>query len=195
MAGQLGGLDVIRPELIAQIRRARELIWSAGVVAGGGWLIWQGGYLLTPVGSAVMLLGAALGVMAFRRMRFAQDIDAPGVVEVDEGQIGYLGPTVGGYVSLPELAELRLITMRGRRLWRLKQTDGQTILIPVDAAGADRLFDAFASLPGMDSGALVAALGRLDPAQEGETLPVTNTTIPEMRLIWRRRGAGVVVNS
>ena len=98
---------MIRPELIAQIRRAREVMWSAAVVAGGGWLIWLGGYLLTPVGSAVMLLGAALGVMAFRRMRFAQEIDAPGVVEVDEGQIGYLGPQTGGYVSIPELTELR----------------------------------------------------------------------------------------
>jgi hypothetical protein len=41
----------------------------------------------------------------------------------------------------------------------LKQSDGQALLIPVSAAGADRLFDAFASLPGMDSQALVTAAG------------------------------------
>ena len=188
-------MDLIRPELITQIRRSHEVIWSAGIMAGGAWLIWLGGYLLTPVGIAVILLGASLAIMAHRRMRFAQDTLAPGVVEVDEGQIGYLGPTIGGYVSLPELAELRLITLRGRRLWRLKQTDGQTILIPVDAAGADRLFDAFASLPGMDSGALVAALTPTEAVQSGQTLPAINTTVPEMRLIWRRRGAGVTVHS
>lgn len=186
---------MIRPELIAQIRRAHEVIWAAGVGSVGAWLIWLGGYLLVPIGSMAMLLGAALGVMAWRRMRFAQDIDAPGVVEVDEGQISYLGPTVGGSVSLPELAELRLITLRGHRLWRLKQTDGQTILIPVDAAGADRLFDAFASLPGMDSGALVAALGRPTTAASAQFLPVSAAAGPEMRLIWRRRGTGVAVQS
>ena len=59
----------------------------------------------------------------------------PGVVEVDEGQVGYLGPTFGGYVALPDLVELRLIAIRGQRLWRLKQADGQALLIPVAAAG------------------------------------------------------------
>ena len=191
---------MIRPEVFALIRRAQELIWAAGVIGVGGWLMWLGGYVLVPVGGAVMALGAALGIMAWRRMRFAQDTLAPGVVEVDEGQIGYLGPTIGGYVSLPELAEVRLITMRGRRLWRLKQNDGQTILIPVDAAGAERLFDAFASLPGMDSAALVAALAPPDPdpqvvAGTAQSLPAPTTAGPQMRLIWRRRGAGVAVRS
>lgn len=191
---------VIRPELIAATRRAQEVIWATGVMAFGAWLIWLGGYLLVPLGTAVIALGASLAIMAYRRMRFAQDTLAPGIVEVDEGQIGYLGPTIGGYVSLPELAELRLVTMRGRRLWRLKQTDGQTILIPVDAAGADRLFDAFASLPGMDSAALVAAVGRPDAGMpdagmSGQTMPITAATTPEMRVIWRRRGAGVAVQS
>ena len=186
---------MIRPALIAAFRRAHEVIWAAGVIAAGAWLAWLGGYLLVPIGAAVICLGAALGVMAWRRMRFAQEILAPGVVEIDEGQIGYLGPTIGGYVSLPELAELRLITMRGRRLWRLKQTDGQTILIPVDAAGAERLFDAFASLPGMDTGALVAALGPGDAFPTDQTLPALGATGPEMQVIWRRRGAGVVAQS
>ena len=191
---------MIRPEVFALIRRAQELIWAAGVIGVGGWLMWLGGYVLVPVGGAVMALGAAFGIMAWRRMRFAQDTLAPGVVEVDEGQIGYLGPTIGGYVSLPELAEVRLITMRGRRLWRLKQNDGQTILIPVDAAGAERLFDAFASLPGMDSAALVAALAPPDPdpqvvAGTAQSLPAPTTAGPQMRLIWRRRGAGVAVRS
>jgi len=186
---------MIRPELIAAARRGHEVIWAAGIVAAGGWLVWLGGYLLVPVGLAVAGMGMALALMAWRRMRFAQDTVTPGVVEVDEGQIGYLGPMIGGYVSLPELAEVRLITLRGRRLWRLKQNDGQTILIPVDALGAEKLFDAFASLPGMDSAALVAALGRPDTTAAAQLLSVPAATIPEMHLIWRRRGAGVAVQS
>jgi hypothetical protein len=65
--------------------------------------------------------------------------------------------------------------MRGRAVWRLKQGDGQALLIPAQAAGAEALFDAFASLPGMDSQSLVAAAG--GRAGDG--------------VIWRRgRGAG-----
>jgi hypothetical protein len=180
---------MIRPEVLAFLLRAREVIVAAFVVGFGAWLIALGGYLLTPLGLAVGALGLSFGVLAWRRLRFAQGSDSPGVVEVDEGQVGYMGPTAGGFVSLPELVEIRLLTLRGRRVWRLKQADGQALLIPVDAAGAERLFDAFASLPGMDSGALVQALGQA--AATDSTLPALQT--PEIKVIWRRQGAGVVL--
>ena len=98
-----------------------------------------------------------------------------------------MGPEVGGFLSLQDVVELRLLSLRGRRLWRLKQSDGQALLIPVDAKGAERLFDAFANLPGMDSAALVAAL---DP----QTLPSEGalTLAAQTRVIWRRSGAGMV---
>lgn len=182
-------MSLIRPEVTALITRASEVIWAAVIVGFGLWLIWLGGYLLTPLGAGIAALGLGWGVMALRRMRFAQTIAAPGMVEVDEGQVGYMGPTAGGFVSLPELTELRLITLRGRRVWRLKQADGQALLVPVDAAGAEGLFDAFASLPGMDTAALVAALGGT-PAS-AQTLPTPRDT-PDMQVIWRRQGAGIV---
>lgn len=182
---------MIRPEVIALIFRAREVLWALAVIGTGAWLIWLGGYLLAPLGGAVAVLGAGLALLAWRRMRFSQGVDAPGVVEVDEGQVGYYGPGSGGFVSLPELVELRLLTMRGRRLWRLKQLDGQALLIPVEAAGAERLFDAFASLPGMDTGALVAVLDKAPEGPAGAAGSLT-TSAAEMRLVWRRQGAGVV---
>ena len=90
----------------------------AGLLALGGlWVASRGGYLLLPVGGAVVALAAVLGIAAFRRLRFAQEVNAPGWVEVDEGQVGYLGPAFGGYVALPDLVEIRLLSMRGRRLW------------------------------------------------------------------------------
>ncbi len=181
---------MIRPEVLAYLRRAHEMILAVAMVSFGLWLIWLGGYLLMPAGAAVAALGLSWAVLALRRLRFAQGSDAPGVVEVDEGQVGYLGPTAGGYVSLPELVEIRLLTLRGRRMWRLKQADGQAVLIPVDAAGAERLFDAFSSLPGMDSGALVQALSPA-PQASGQTLPAQQT--PEIKVIWRRQGVGMVV--
>ena len=179
----------IRPEVTDLIWRAREVIWAALVVVAGVWLMSLGGLFLVPVGLAVGAIGAVLAMTAWRRMRFEQDTAAPGLVELDEAQVSYLGPEVGGFLSLQELVELRLLSLRGRRLWRLKQADGQALLIPVDAKGAERLFDAFANLPGMDTAGLVAAL---DP----EALPTgaALTLAAQTRVIWRRGGSGVVVS-
>ena len=180
-------MTLIRPEVTALIWRWREVMWSWVVVGVGLWLMALGGYVLMPIGAVIGGIGLVLAVTAFRRMRFEQAVDAPGVVEVDEAQVGYLGPELGGFLSLPELVELRTLSLRGRRVWRLKQDDGQALLIPVDAKGADRLFDAFANLPGMDTGALVAAL-----APSSLPKAAALTLAAETRVIWRRQGKGVV---
>jgi hypothetical protein len=171
---------VIRPALRDRLRRWRETLAAAAVAAAGLWLAARGGPLPLAAGLAVAAVAAVWAVGAFRRMRFARAVAAPGLVEVDEGQIGYLGPAFGGYVALPELVELRLVAIGGRRLWRLQQADGQVLLIPVEAAGAERLYDAFASLPGMDSAALLAALAV--PAG-GAPLPAGPAAT---RLVWSR---------
>ena len=168
-------MTLIRPELTAAIWRGREAIAALAVGVFGLWLVWLGGYALVPLGLCVAAIGAAWGLQALRRLRFAQAVDAPGMVEVDEGQVGYLGPDAGGFVALPDLVDLRFLTISGRRMWRLKQADGQALLLPVDAAGAERLFDAFASLPGMDTQVLVAALQPRDV-----------TGVSDSLVIWRR---------
>ena len=178
---------MIREEARAAIWRWREVLVAVGVVGFGGWLVGLGGFVLVPFGALVALCGAAFGVLAWRRIRFAHGGDAPGVVQVDEGQVGYLGPAVGGFVSLGDLVELRLIGMRGQRLWRLKQGDGQAILIPVDAAGAEALFDAFCALPGLSSADLLAAL-EPPPGAGSRALAAGG----ENRVVWRRTGRGVV---
>ncbi len=181
-------MSFIRPEVLDGLSRAREVILGGVVAALGIRLIWLGGYFYLPLGAAVLLLGCGWAVLAWRRMQFRQGGDAPGMVEVNEGQIAYFGPRLGGVIGLPDLAEIRILSLRGRRVWRLRQGDGQTILIPVEAVGAEQLFDAFATLPGMDSAALVAAL-----APQGSS-PGTGVVPDGLdRLIWQRRGAGVVV--
>jgi hypothetical protein len=180
-------MSLIRPELVQALQRGREVILGGALILAGGWIATRGGYLLPPVGLCLAGLGLAWAVTAWRRMRFAQDIAAPGLVEIDEGQIGYLGPNAGGYVAIPDLTELRLLDMRGRRLWQLRQSDGQALLIPVDATGADRLFDAFASLPGMDTAALVAALS--PPVADGRGTPARASI---GKTLWRRASRGAV---
>lgn len=180
---------LIRPEARALLHRYREVIAALALALAGLWLVSLGGLVLVPIGLLVLALAIGWAGLSWRRLRFAQGSDAPGLVEVDEAQIGYLGPDSGGFVSIVELVELRLLTLRGRRLWRLKQADGQALLIPVDASGAERLFDAFAALPGMDSGALVAALS---PDRAAVDHSGALTLAGETRTIWRRAGKGVV---
>ena len=182
----------VRPEVADLLARFREVIAAAGVVALGIWVALPGGYLLVPVGAALMALGFGWAVLAWRRMRFERGLsgagqEAPGIVEIDEGQIGYLGPGAGGFVGLADLVELRLLTLRGRRVWRLKQSDGQALLIPVDAAGAEALFDGFVALPGMDAATLIAAL-HPGPGPGGGVIALAT----QSRLIWARPGRGII---
>lgn len=174
---------------------AREALWQAREVIAGGavltfglWLAALGGYLLLPLGVMLALGGGAMAVLGLRRMRFASMGEAPGVVAVDEAQISYMGPQLGGFVSVADLVEIRLLTIRGRRLWRLKQSDGQAMLIPLEASGAEALFDAFSALPGLSSADLVAAL----QAGPGKGPGLVSADLAENRLVWQRKGAGVV---
>ncbi len=170
----------IRPEITTALVRYREALGAGVIILAGLWLMALGGYVLVPLGAIVAAIGAILTLTAFRRARFAQTVAAPGVVELDERQVSYLAPELGGFISLDELVEIRLLAMRGRRMWRLKQTDGQALLIPVDAEGAQKLFDVFAALPGMDTAALVLALH--PPAPQKANL----TVAAETRVIWRK---------
>jgi hypothetical protein len=150
---------MIRPTAQALLSRWSEVMIGALCAALGLWLAVQGGYVLLPLGTVIALLAAVYGLAAYRRISFAQNPAAVGVIEVTEGQIAYFAQgDAGGFIALGELVELRLITLSRRRFWRLKQQDGQALLIPIDAAGNAALFDAFASLPQMDSAALLAAL-------------------------------------
>lgn len=180
-------MALIRPEALAALRRWREVILGAGVACLGLWVATRGGPILAVLGLVGMALGAGLALSGWRRMRFAQGVAAPGMVEVIEGEVRFFGPSLGGAISLADLTELRLVTLRGRRLWRLKQADGQALLIPVDAAGAEALYDGFTTLPGLDMAALLAALS---PVGTGPGL--VSATRPDMVLVWHRKGRGLV---
>jgi hypothetical protein len=150
--------DFLRPAARAFLIRWSEVGAASLLAVFGFWLLMLGGYFLAPLGGLVLALAAAWGLLALRRLRFQRPIDAPGVVEIDEGQVGYLGPSFGGYVALRELVELRMIRLHGQPHWRLKQSDGQVLIIPAAASGAEQLFDAFSALPGADMAAIAAAL-------------------------------------
>ncbi|MGC1259958.1 MAG: hypothetical protein WA873_04780 [Jannaschia helgolandensis] len=165
---------MIRPEVAALMIRWREaLIGGGAIILGLGLWIASGG-LIAFFGAVAMTVGAFLLVSGIRAARFRTATQSPGVVEVDEGRITYLGPILGGSVELDELTEVAFLRTRGgEAFWRLAQFTGQPLMIPEGAAGSDKLLDALAPLPGLDTGAMVRAVQ--SPA------PATIT-------VWRRTG-------
>lgn len=174
-------MSLIRPEIATALNRWAEVI--AGVTAGwlGVWIISLGGVFMAVLGGVVTLSAIAFTVVAWRRMQFKKAIEAPGVVELDEGRISYLGPVMGGSIALSELSQVEIINVAGsRQCWRLRQLDGQALLVPVAAAGSEKLFDLFAGLPGADPAAFIAAL---------------DYDLPDPDVIWQRRPEGVTLPS
>jgi hypothetical protein len=180
-------MSFIRPEITEGLSRWREVLSAGAVVALGLWLALQHGFVLPALGLLLIVFGIGWAAVAVRRLRFRQAGEAPGIVRVTEAQIAYLGPRIGGFVGLPDLTEVRLLTHRGQRVWKLRAATGEALHIPVEAEGADSLFDAFAGLPGMDMGALVAALGTEAPSDS----KVVALGFAD-RLIWARKGSGIV---
>lgn len=149
-------MSLLRPEVTAMLQRWREVLAGLAVVLAGLWLARLGGPFFLAVGGLVMLAGAALALIGYRRQRFQSGGMAPGVVQMVEGQVAYFGPETGGFVALRELVELRL--EGAGKTWVLAQSDGAELRIPVGAKGSEVLFDAFAALPGLGMHRLLAAM-------------------------------------
>lgn len=156
---------MIRPRAAATLLRWREALVGGIVAAGGVWLWLEFRGLAAVIGGAAVGVGVMLLLSGIRRARFATGALSPGVVEVDEGRITYLGPVMGGSV---ELDDLQAVTFRrtatGEAFWRLVLAAGPPLVIPEGAAGAERLLDGLVALPGLDPGAMVRAVRRPAPA-------------------------------
>ncbi len=148
-----------RPEAIAALTRWREVLMATAVILIGLWIALRpGGVIVTGFGYVVMALGSAFMVPAFRRARFLTGSEGPGAVQVDERRIVYMGPITGGTMALDDLRVLSVRRDGGDQVtWVLADTT-QLLVIPVDAAGADALFDAFAALPGLNVDRLIQAV-------------------------------------
>ncbi len=182
---------MIRPAARKAMMRWSEATLATAVAIAGLWLALRGGWIFLPLGLGLAILGAGYARAAYRRAQFAQNTASAGFVEVDEGQIAYFADERGGFISLPEVVELRLLTLSQRRYWRLKQRDGQALLIPIDAAQNAALFDAFAALPGMDSAVLIAALNpapRQTAPSQGASRGASQraTNLDATQTLWRR---------
>jgi hypothetical protein len=160
-------MSFIRPDLKVRLRTWREAItWTVVAVAGVG-LIWHGYATLAPLSFLLGLgaLGVGLGLLlpALRRLKFNAETPAEGMVVIDEARIAYLGPRGGGFVDLPSVARVEIVTRphippASAHAWVITSEDGERLTIPLGAQGADGLLDALSPLPGINFDAGVSAM-------------------------------------
>tara|TARA_B110000977_G_C10873589_1_gene414629 strand:- start:124 stop:648 length:525 start_codon:yes stop_codon:yes gene_type:complete len=161
-----------RPEAKAVLWRWREVLVGVGLALFGLWWIIGPGLLLALPGWAFVLGGIALGLVGAQRGRFRGAGDGLGAVQVDEGQIAYFGPLTGGVVALAALERLSLDRTASPAHWRLDAPEQAPVMIPVNAAGADALFDAFSKLPGLRTERMLSELR----AQRGHAVVIWERT-------------------
>lgn len=151
-------MSFIRPEAQAAIWRWREALIGAGALTFGGWWAFSGADVTRWIGMVVAIGALALLVAGLQRGRFRGRSGGIGVVRTDEGQVAYFGPLSGGVVAFSEMTSLIYDPSGKPPHWVLSQPGQPDLHIPVDAEGADALFDVFTRLPGLRTEALLAAL-------------------------------------
>lgn len=139
----------LRPEARATLWRWREVLVGSLIAALG---LWWAVNSFGPVRwiAALVILGGLLSVVgAVQRLRFNTGGGGAGVVQVDERRLAYFGPLTGGVVDLGDLVRVDLDPTGKPAHWVLQDMSGQKVHIPVNAEGAEALFDVFAALPGI----------------------------------------------
>ena len=137
---------MIRPELRAALWRWREAL--GGIAFAALCLWWQAGAfgIVKWVALAGGFAGVAFAIVGIQRGGLRQKTLGAGIVRVDERRITYMGPETGGLADMDLVTRLEVVEGPS---WRLVNEIGQELVIPVDALGADALFDTFAALPGL----------------------------------------------
>jgi hypothetical protein len=167
-------MSFIRPELMARLVHWREPIGWAALLATGLLLVWRGYARLEPLlfVGGLILAAAGLGLLraALRRLSLSSATLSEGVVVIDEARIAYLGPRDGGFVDLPAVTRVEIVSRphlppASPHAWVITAEDGTRLTIPLGAEGADGLFDALSPLPGIDFDAGIAALTARRPGR------------------------------
>ncbi|WP_338050497.1 hypothetical protein [Roseovarius dicentrarchi] len=155
----------MRPEAAATLKRWQGALISLGVLAIGVLIAWRSFGITFWLGGFIALAGVISLVAALQRMRFAAGAGGPGVVDIDEGAIGYFGPLGGGVVARSEMTALALDRTGKPAHWAISQPGQDDVMIPLTASGADALFDVFAALPGIRTERMLAEMHRTAPGR------------------------------
>ena len=151
--------DFMRPEARALLWRWREVLYAGGIALFGLWWVWGGIGIVKWIGLIILAIAAILALAGIQRGRFRQSGKGPGVVQVAERRLAYFGPLEGGTMDIADLTRLDLDpTSYPTPSWRLTGIGGQSLAIPVNADGAEALFDLFGSLEGIQTEAMLDVL-------------------------------------
>lgn len=142
-------MTFLRPEVQATLWRWREIIAGFAIFGFG---LWWANAMYSPVrwlALPILVLGVAVVWTGFQRVRFRRGGGGAGVVQIVERRLAYWGPLTGGVVDLDDLSRLAFDPGHKPPHWVLTPRGGAPLFIPVDAEGADALFDLFTALPGL----------------------------------------------
>ncbi|MCX7644834.1 MAG: hypothetical protein N2Z62_05985 [Rhodobacteraceae bacterium] len=158
----------LRPELHARLLRWREAAIGALVALAGVWGVATAGGAVFLAALFALFVGLALVWGGVRRARFPGGGQGPGLVEVDERQVTYFGPGGGAAVSIDALTRVEIVTndagpFASDLFWVFESEGMAPLIVPGDAVGAERLFDALTALPGVDFDQVLAATGSTEP--------------------------------
>ena len=158
--------DFLRPEVRAFLRRWREVLLAGVVLLFGIWWALTGIGINKWLGYIFCLIGIGWGIAGVQRARFAQDGDGPGVVQIRERRLAYFGPLDGGIMDVADLSRLEIDpTSHPDPSWILTSIEGQILAIPINAKGAEGLFDVFASLPDIKTNTMLDVLSHTPDAR------------------------------
>lgn len=148
----------LRAEARATLWRWREVLAGGAVALLGLWWALHSFGPVRWMAGLVILAGGLAAVVALQRLRFGAGGDGVGVVQVDERRLAYFGPLSGGVIDLGDLVQVDLDPTGKPAHWVLRDQSGQMVFIPVNAVGAEALFDVFAALPGIRTGRMLDML-------------------------------------
>lgn len=155
----------MRQDAIETLKRFRGLIIALCTICLGLYWILNSFGLLMIVGYPVTFIGITLGYSTIQRLRFHRNNEGQGIVHFVEGQITYFGPESGGIVAAGDITRVVLRRIGLENVWVIEQPAQPALVIPTNAQGADRLFDAFVLLPNWN---VEFTLSRLEDNQSHE---------------------------
>lgn len=149
---------MIRPEARQALWQWREMLAGTILLTLGLWWALASFGFVKWLGFAFCIAGVIGLAAGIQRIRFRQGHGGPGVVQVVEGQITYFGPLDGGAIAIREMTRLQLDPTGHPAHWVLNQPGHPPLHIPLNASGAELLFDAFATLPGLKTEQMLSTL-------------------------------------
>lgn len=142
----------MRPEIKEMLWRWREVGMALIVVCLFLWFATSSFGVMRWIGFGLVALSVILIIAAIQRARFSGKTDGRGVVDIDEGVVSYMLPFGGGQIEVENLTCVLLLPAdAGPAHWQLEATGQSALQIPLDAFGAEKLFDVFVSLKGIET--------------------------------------------